>query len=361
MPETSKSLFYNSQNGDRLYDADSFEHLLKKFFASGVFAGSCQVTASGGMMCSVGDGYANCDGKVRVFDEPTQLTFENAHPTFNRIDTVVIERNDTNREITIKVVKGTAANNPEPTEPVRENGIYQLVLAEVYIAAGATSIAQGAITDKRPYSDVCGYVVNAVQTPDFSELYAQFEEQASHFVETQEEEFLQWFDEMKDQLSEDAAGNLQNEVDGLDNRLTPLENDAGNKVKLNAQVLTDEQKAQVLINIGAIAAMEMLRDMLVTETKTLVDNLSLQHNDYFNATYSVAKTGYMPIGLVGYQVGNATNNGVGCTLVTINRLMMAGNNVSVQFRNIHASADSKIKLSVAVLYKKNIVFPSVGE
>lgn len=66
MAETSKTLFYNSENGDRVYDADSFEHLLKRFFTSGVFAGCCQVTTDGeGMTCSMSGGYSNCDGKVR--------------------------------------------------------------------------------------------------------------------------------------------------------------------------------------------------------------------------------------------------------------------------------------------------------
>ncbi len=205
MSDTCKSLFYNSQNGDRVYDADSFEHLLKKFFTSGVFTGACQVTADGtGMTCSVGAGYTNCDGKIRIFDSPTALAFENAHGTYSRIDTIVVERNDTNREITLKVIKGTYSATPTPTAPVRTGGVYQLVLAEVYIAAGETAVSQAIITDKRPDTTVCGYVVTAVQTPDFSELYDQFTEA-----------FMLWFDAIRDQLDEDAAGHLQNEIDDI--------------------------------------------------------------------------------------------------------------------------------------------------
>lgn len=205
MPETSKSLFYNSQNGDRLYDADSFEHWLKRFFTSGVFTGCCQVTASGsGMACTMSAGYANVDGKVRFFDESVTLTLQNAHSTYDRIDTIVVERNDVDREITVKVVTGSYSAIPVATAPVRSGGIYQLVLAEVYIAAGTVSINQGNITDKRPDTSVCGYVVSAVSTPDFSELYTQFSSQ-----------FAEWFEHMKDQLDEDAAGHLQNEIDTL--------------------------------------------------------------------------------------------------------------------------------------------------
>lgn len=205
MSDTCKSLFYNSQNGDRVYDADSFEHLLKKFFTSGVFAGACQVTAAGtGMTCSVGAGYANCDGKIRIFDSATALSFDTAHATYDRIDTVVVERNDTDREITLKVVKGIQSAEPVATAPVRSGGVYQLVLAEVYIAAGETAVSQAIITDKRPDTTVCGYVVTAVQTPDFGELYDQFTEA-----------FMLWFDAIRGQLDEDAAGHLQNEIDDI--------------------------------------------------------------------------------------------------------------------------------------------------
>lgn len=215
MSATNKSLFYNSENGDRVYDADSFEHLLKKFFTSGVFTGNCQVSATTGMGVSVSAGYANTDGKIRFFDEATALTLDNAHGTYNRIDTIVVERNDTNREITLKVVKGTNATEPEPTAPVRTGGIYQLVLAEIYVGAGVTSITDAVITDKRPDTDVCGYVICAVETPDFSELFAQFQAQASEFINTETAEFMDWFDAMKDQLSEDAAGHIQMEIDHL--------------------------------------------------------------------------------------------------------------------------------------------------
>ena len=238
MSGTNKSLFYNSVDGDRVYDADSFEHLLKKFFTSGVFTGSCQVTADGsGMTCSVGTGYANCDGKIRLFDSAGSLSFDNAHATYDRIDTVVVERNDTDREITLKVVKGTYSATPTATAPVRANGVYQMVLAEVYIAAGATAVSQSVITDKRPDTDVCGYVISAVQTPDFSELFAQFEAQASEFIDTQTDEFLDWFDEMKDQLSEDAAGHLQLEIGTLSSLETTDKTDLVSATNENTEAI----------------------------------------------------------------------------------------------------------------------------
>lgn len=221
------AFFYNSENHDRVYDADSFEYLLKKFFTSGVFTGDCQVTATGeGMTVALGGGYSNCDGKIRFFAQAQSLALANAHATYDRIDTVVIERNDSDRDITAKVVTGSYSAEPIPTAPVRENGIYQLVCAEIYVAAGAVRITQSDITDKRPDTSVCGYVMAAVQTPDFSELYAQFEAQFeelyidadSDYVQwstAQKAEFIAWFDDIKDQLDHDAAGHLQNEINAI--------------------------------------------------------------------------------------------------------------------------------------------------
>ena len=130
---------------------------------------------------------------------------------------------------------------------------------------------------------------------------------------------------------------------------------------ISQQTLTTAQKRQAQENIGMEDVFNALRDLYVVEAKTLFDNLSLGHGDYSNGDYNVAKTGYTPIGIVGYQVANASSGGVGCTLVTVNKIVISGNNVAVQFRNFHDSANSKIRLIARVLYKKNIVFPDVIE
>ena len=212
MSSLDHAFFYNSENGDRVYDADSFEHWLKKFFTSGVFTGNCAVSATSGMGVQMSEGYCNVDGKVRFFKAPVSFTLATANNAYDRIDTIVIERNDTDRDITAKVVTGTASASPTPKAPVRANGVYQLVVAQIRVAAGATSITDADITDKRMDTSVCGYVVSAVQTPDFSELYSQFTAA-----------FGAWFNEMKGQLSEDAAGNLQLQIDALEDRTQPIE------------------------------------------------------------------------------------------------------------------------------------------
>lgn len=206
MADNDYGLFWNSVNGDRKYDADSFEIWAKKFFTTGVFNGDLQVTADGGMNVRIGTGYACVEGKVKFFDTSTTQTIMSPSGVYPRIDTIVVERDDINRWIVTKYVPGALSGySPVATPPVRENGIYQLVLAEIYVAANATQITQANITDKRSDRSVCGWVVGTVTEVDVAQMTAQAQD-----------DFNTWYDHMKDQLTEDAAGHLQTEIDTLD-------------------------------------------------------------------------------------------------------------------------------------------------
>ena len=191
-------LFWNSQDGDRVYDANDFSEWLKKFYTTGVFNGDLAVTASGGMTVSVSSGYVNIEGKVKFFSTPTTLTIATAGGKYERIDTVVAECNYSDREITVKVVTGAYSTSPKATAPVRTAAAYQLVLAEIDVAVGATEITQKNITDKRMDSNVCGLVTGTVSQIDFSTVKAQFDS---------------WFEDVKGTLDSDAAGNLKNQID----------------------------------------------------------------------------------------------------------------------------------------------------
>lgn len=231
------AFFYNSQNDDRLYDAESFEYWLKKFFTTGVFDGDCQVTANNNMTVTVNGGYANVDGKVKFFADEQVMQLETAGSTYGRIDTVVIERNDTDRDIVVKVISGGYSSNPQPTAPVRENGIYQLVIAQITVEAGAVRIGQEDIKDTRLDDSVCGIVAVAVDRLETKQYYLQLASELAAFKEERERNFLDWqanikadmeayfstqqnmfsdwFSQMQGQLTEDAAGNLQAQINAI--------------------------------------------------------------------------------------------------------------------------------------------------
>lgn len=198
MAADNHGLFWNSVNDDRTYDADSFSEWLRKFFTSGVFKDELVVTASGGMGVSVSTGYVNIQGKVRFFDSVSKFTIATADSTNPRIDTIVTECDYTNRTIDLKCIQGNySGNNPRPKAPVRNTNVYQLVLAQIQVNAGATQITQANITDKRPDTNVCGYVTGTVDEMDFDQFTAQFDSYIEQYKKDKEEAFENWWERVK--------------------------------------------------------------------------------------------------------------------------------------------------------------------
>ena len=214
------AFFYDSENHDRVYGADSFEHWLKKFFTTGVFSGEMQVTANNDMTVTVAGGYINIGGKVKFFQTGQVLIIETAHATYDRIDNIVVERNDTDRDFTVKVVKGGYSSVPAAPTPKRESGIDQRVLAQVKVVHGAVRILQADITDTRTDTDLCGVVTGTVKEYDFQQFQAQFDsymelykQSLENYDKEQKALFEKLYEHIRGQLSEDAAGNLQNQID----------------------------------------------------------------------------------------------------------------------------------------------------
>lgn len=125
-----------------------------------------------------------------------------------------------------------------------------------------------------------------------------------------------------------------------------------NVLTITEQQLSDEQKAQVRANIGAANA-NNFTNYLQVESVVGFDNKSLTSGDYDGNSFSIAKTGYTALGLVGYLLGNASTNGVGCTNVSLNRLTVSGSTCTYQLKNM-GSNTVKVKLTVYILYIKNI-------
>lgn len=272
-------LFWNSVSSDRVYDADSFAEWLNKFFTTGVFNGELQVLSSGGMVVEVQTGYANINGKVRFFDTPDSITLDPAGGTYPRIDTIVIERNDTNREITIEYVKGTySGNTPTPTAPVRSAGVYQIVLAQIYVGAGVTEVTQANITDTRANNNLCGWVVGTVDRVDVEQMTAQAQD-----------DFDTWYAEMKDQLSEDAAGHLQAEIDTIN----------ANIAVTTVNVTLDHTAWSDDLYTVTEAGIDPTKEMFITYPTTLTDAEYEAYQDAGIRPYGAITSGSMTLKATG--------------------------------------------------------------
>lgn len=188
--------FFNSVNGDRLYNADDISNYFLKLISDGVFAtpaNAMQVQANSGMtvQVSAGWGFINC--KWLNNDAPYLLTLDAADVVLNRIDRIVMRLNASNdvRTMEIAIKKGTAASSPTAPALTRiTGGIWELSLARISVAAGATQITQADITDERANTNLCGYVTGLIDQIDTTNLFAQYDSA-----------FNTWFATVKETLS----------------------------------------------------------------------------------------------------------------------------------------------------------------
>lgn len=100
---------------------------------------------------------------------------------------------------------------------------------------------------------------------------------------------------------------------------------------------------------GMVGTSNTPRKMFTTGT-AVSDNISISANNVSGAkTVSVAKTGYTPIGIVGYEIGNASTSGTNASPCFPYIMRINGSNISFNIRNTSSSA-SKIKITFYVYY-----------
>ncbi len=212
--------YFNSLNGDRRYNAEQMSRYFSGIVSRGILAnlqGQFAVTATGtGMSVQVAPGRAFfSDGKWVESDAVEALTIDPSDVLLNRIDLVVLrkDRNDIARNVTITVKKGTPAT--DPAAPALENTEYveELCLAQVRINALAETITGANITDTRLDKTVCGFVTGVIEQVDTTTLYQQYQAAGQEDRAANQAAFDTWFNAMKGQLTEDAAGNLQTQID----------------------------------------------------------------------------------------------------------------------------------------------------
>ena len=147
---------------------------------SGVYAGThLGVTANGTMAVTLGKGiawlhYADFAGCVYGNTAGKALTVELADAQYKRIDRVCIRLEILNNTCYAYIKKGTAAASPSAPALQRDAAAYEISVAQIAVASGATAISAGDITDERLDEDVCGLMRDGVTGIDTSVMEAQF-------------------------------------------------------------------------------------------------------------------------------------------------------------------------------------------
>lgn len=156
-----KSGFFNSSDGDRVYDATDFAAYFGDLVSNGVFYASAtnlQATPGNGLAVSVAAGSAWINGYRYENTDDLNLPLTTANGSNPRIDRIVVRLSQVSRNIQLAVVDGTPAATPSAPALTRTSDVYELGIADVLIPAAATSIATNNITDTRLNTSLCGLV-----------------------------------------------------------------------------------------------------------------------------------------------------------------------------------------------------------
>lgn len=266
-PETEASLtcgFYNndpSYERPRRYDAVQMSKIFDGVINDGVFKtiGTCFVVKAGsGNTVNVGVGKAWFDHTWTENDAILPITCEDAELLLDRIDAVVIDI-DASQAVAdnvINVIKGKPASSPVRPTLIDENSRHQHALCYIYRKAESSQITDADITnvvgtDETPFitgilettsredwfaqwrSELDIFVADAKQRAtteidnyietneaDFTAWYTEMKRhmddvvaETDTWVANQKSTILEWFEDIKGQLSTDAAANIQIQID----------------------------------------------------------------------------------------------------------------------------------------------------
>ncbi len=183
---SEQSFFFDSEGGDRRYDAADWAAYFSAFVGNGVWAGGLEITADTGMGLSLSTGKAYIDGYMYYNTAALTVTIPAADATYPRIDRVVVRFDSAGRQITTEVISGTPAAVPSAPALTRTSLVYELCVAQVHVSAGATYLEAGNITDKRQDASLCGIVASSI-TPLDSTAVATARDAAEAAQEAAEE------------------------------------------------------------------------------------------------------------------------------------------------------------------------------
>lgn len=155
--------FFNAQKVgnvyDRTYDADNFAEFFSSLIGNGVSAAieDCfKVSVSSGMSVSVAPGFAWIKGHYIKSDANETKILSPAPSSGSRIDAVVLQLDESSRDIKLVVLEGTSGASPSIPVLTRTAEKYEIMLAYITVSAGTSSLAASNITDSRSNTDYCG-------------------------------------------------------------------------------------------------------------------------------------------------------------------------------------------------------------
>lgn len=200
-----KSGYFNAElvndEPDRTYEANDlnnyFEGLISR---NGIFLNvgtTCYVEEGTGLSVVVNPGKGIVDYHWFKVEAKTSLELEPADVILNRKDRIVVRCDYTNRKVYLAVVTGTPAQNPEIPSLTRNETIYEIALANVYVGKNQTYISKANINDERPNDSSCGWVSGLIKQVDTTTLFFQYQTAQEEFITEKTTEYDVWWNNMQ--------------------------------------------------------------------------------------------------------------------------------------------------------------------
>lgn len=251
---------------DRAISSEPLRNLLHKLFTDGILpdvSTNLQVVAGTGMNVVVKAGFAIVQGCLKLEENDRTLAIQASSATNDRIDTVVLRlnSNDDQRYCDLYVREGTPATNPVRPNLVRSDSVYELGLADIFVTKTITSITQSKITDTRYEAERCG-VISSLSEYDTTTIYNQVQTDLKEFKDTEQAEFLAWYENIKNILDESTAGHLQSEIEAT-NAVVAAKQDKAIKATITLSTTWNDLIQNVSVS-GVTASHNAILDIVTT-------------------------------------------------------------------------------------------------
>jgi hypothetical protein len=194
-----RSGFFNSDGGDRLYNAEDISNFFEGLVSDGVYEdvdGAYLVRAGYGMTVTVQPGRAIVGGRWIRSDAVETLSISAASPVLHRYTAIILRLNLEARTIVLTTKDGEQGSAPNKPIMTRNSTVWEMCLAYVYVPKGSTQIYQSNITDSRPDSNVCGWVTGLINQVNTADLFLQWQSKYQEFYES----FQSWFETLTSEL-----------------------------------------------------------------------------------------------------------------------------------------------------------------
>ena len=351
---------------DRAISSAPLRELFKRLFSDGVlpdvasnlmvqYVGSTRVagTVSGdteSYNVVVNAGFGICAGCLKLQENFYGLAMNLANTTLPRIDTVVLrlDDNDAVRSCDFHIVQGVPATNPVPPALTRDSSVWEIGLANLYKPPMVSSTNPVTVTDTRLDPDRCG-IISSISEFDTSALYKQVQDAMVHYQTVTEAEFNTWFNEMRDRLSDDAAGNLQAQIGAIVSLVTNDKTDLVHAINEIARTVVREETIVYVSNAGSDTTGDGSSAKPYATIQKAVDSIPKNLNGY--VVYVSIAPGTYPemVEVTGFSNGELRFTGVAGSVITIDKLTIDTTGVfSCQTIQLNVPTGSKDTVAIDV-------------